>query len=63
MPEVSQLTTLWKGGLGEHAGQWLSDHCWRWQAHTRRTLATRVRSERSTHLRRAQTRHDGHDSA
>lgn len=40
MPEASQLTRLWKGGLGEHAPQWLADHGWRSQIHTRRTLAT-----------------------
>ncbi|MGH3846171.1 MAG: class I SAM-dependent methyltransferase [Pseudonocardiaceae bacterium] len=41
MPEASQLTSLWKGGLGEHAPQWLADHGWRSEIHSRRTLAAR----------------------
>lgn len=39
MSEASQLAALWKGGLGEHAPQWMADHGWRSQIHTRRALA------------------------
>jgi methyltransferase (TIGR00027 family) len=39
MDETGQLAMLWKGGLGEHAAQWLANHGWRSQIHSRRALA------------------------
>jgi methyltransferase (TIGR00027 family) len=39
MDDTGQLAMLWKGGLGEHAAQWLTHHGWRSQIHLRHVLA------------------------
>lgn len=39
MPAMDQFTSLWKGGLGAHAPDWLIHHGWQVQTHDRAALA------------------------
>jgi methyltransferase (TIGR00027 family) len=40
MPAMAPVTSLWKGGLGAHAPDWLTRHGWQAHTHDRATLAT-----------------------
>jgi methyltransferase (TIGR00027 family) len=40
MPAMAPFTSLWKGGLGAHAPDWLTRHGWQAHTHDRATLAT-----------------------
>ncbi len=39
LPAMAQFTSLWKGGLGTHAPEWLTRHGWQAHTHDRATLA------------------------
>ncbi len=39
IPAMDQFTSLWKGGLGAHAPDWLTRHGWQVQTHDRAALA------------------------
>ncbi|MFC4080331.1 SAM-dependent methyltransferase [Amycolatopsis samaneae] len=40
LPGAEKVTALWKGGLGAHATDWLTDHGWQPQTYSRSSLAT-----------------------
>jgi methyltransferase (TIGR00027 family) len=39
IPALAEVTSMWKGGLGEDAPEWLARHGWQTQAHDRAALA------------------------
>jgi len=39
MPTMDRFTSLWKGGPGEHAPDWLTQRGWKVEIHDRGTLA------------------------
>ncbi len=41
MPDLDQVSTLWKGGLNQDAAEWLRDRGWDVDEHDRATLAAR----------------------
>jgi O-methyltransferase involved in polyketide biosynthesis len=39
IPALAQVTSLWKGGLGEDAPDWLARHGWQARSHDRAAMA------------------------